>query len=406
MVSCSSVSSPISEIQEPLKSTVVVTTPTEEMPYANGRLSYECVSMTSSISSKIEGSVIAVQDGYSPFLLNLETGKKRYLGEVYLTVSASPDYNRLAYIDWDKSQLIIVTATGETVKTISVADDWRRTLGWLDSENLLIEKFRTPKGKMFIPSSTIVLNVADGKYQEYLPDYPDILPSYLYNALHWQQYSTVLTVYSPTTPLYAVYPAQSGNETPIILLNASNQREITRIHTEGYWGSAPQWNSEGTAFITSAPPKYVDVDGNAFTNVTDDLPYVSGHELFSVSRDGLVKRLTTLTTTFDADEETYVWSPDERYIAFWLKINQKDSERELAILELATGNVTSLCLSGGDGGDVPNPPVWSPDGKQIIVTPVDTKSFNPDIIIIDIEQKLAVKIVDNAVAVGWMVSEP
>ena len=141
-------------------------------------------------------------------------------------------------------------------------------------------------------------------------------------------------------------------------------------------------------------------------NIEDGLPYQGGYDLFRVSRDGEVERLTYLTTKYKAIEEGYTLSPDEKYIAFWLVLDAKDpprsTERQLAILDTETGEITKLCLSGGD---FPYPPVWSPDSKYLVVTVSDGRNSISDVLLVDLEQGLATKIAEQSVGRGWMIAE-
>ena len=79
------------------------------------------------------------------------------------------------------------------------------------------------------------------------------------------------------------------------------------------------------------------------------------------------------------------------------------AERQLAILNTETGEITKLCLSGGD---VPYPPVWSPDGKYLVVTVTasDWKNEVSDVFLVDLAQGVAAKIAEQAVGVDWMLS--
>lgn len=406
IVACSPTASPSLAMKTPTIPSIQSITPTlQPSPSAaadalgdKANLNQKCVSFTEQ-SPSVDGRVVAVESGLTPILVDVRSGRKIALGgKVFFTVSISPKHDLVAYIDSGRQLLVIINADGKVIKTLPAQQNWRRVLQWLDNDTLLIENFRTPKGGLFIPSSTIAYNLSNGKYQEYVTIYPDLLPSLYYNALHWQQYTTTLAVYSPDLSMVA-YPAQSDDETPIVLWDLLRQRQITRIHTQGYWGSAPQWNSDGSRLIVSAPPKFTTPSGDEFSNVSDTLPYVAGNELFTVASDGQVERLTYLTTISNADEEGYVWSPDDKRVAFWLGVDDSQPGWQLAILDVTTQKVTSLCLSEED---YPVPPVWLADGNHLVVTSIDQSKNKSEIILIDITRSSAIRIAENALAMGWL----
>jgi len=348
-------------------------------------------------TSETSGVLAIVKNGFDAMLLDTRTKEKRTLGEVYSNLAISPDHRQLAYIDINANQIIISDATGDR-HAIPIIGNWRRVLQWLKSNKLLIEDFRTLEGEKFIPSSTITLDLGNGEYQEYIPDYPGIL-SYSFNGLHWQEYSTTLAVYDSSLA-YVIYPAVSGNETPIILWNLEEKKEVVRIHTEGYWGGAPRWNPEETIFVVSAPPQYIDVNGNVFSNGSEITSVDGSNELFLVNHNGVISRLTHVAIDQAAVQQNYSWSPDGTFIAFWLKVGNSNSEWELAIVDVSTGEITNLCIHNQD--DALTNIVWSPDGRQLAVN-VQNDKLSTDIILIDLDKKNATKFVTDAQAIGWLI---
>jgi len=348
-------------------------------------------------TSETSGVLAIVKNGFDAMLLDTRTKEKRTLGEVYSNLAISPDHRQLAYIDINANQIIISDATGDR-HAIPIIGNWRRVLQWLKSNKLLIEDFRTLEGEKFIPSSTITLDLGNGEYQEYIPDYPGIL-SYSFNGLHWQEYSTTLAVYDSSLA-YVIYPAVSGNETPIILWNLEEKKEVVRIHTEGYWGGAPRWNPEETIFVVSAPPQYIDVNGNVFFNGSEITSVDGSNELFLVNHNGVISRLTHVALDQAAVQQNYSWSPDGTSIAFWSKVGNSNSEWELAIVDVSTGEITNLCIHNQD--DALTNIVWSPDGRRLAVN-VPNEKLSTDILLIDLDKKIATKFFTDAQATGWLI---
>ncbi len=369
----------------------------------HGQVNQKCISFTQE-SLPISGEIAALDSGLTPSLINVKTGVQTSLGgEVFFTIASAADHDRAAYIDLITQRLMVINAEGKVIKMIPVPQSWRQVLQWKGNDTLLIENFRTTKEGPITLSSTIAYNLSSGKIQEYLPDYPNLVSAPLYyNALHWQQYSTTFAVYSPDLDM-VIYPAQSSDETPIILWSVWNKDEVVRIHAEVDWASAPQWNSDGSSFIIAAPPRFTTLDGKTFSNTSDNLPYFGGHELFSVSKTGQVKRLTYLTRISKADERAYVWSPDNKLVAFWLKKSDRQTEWELNILDTVNQSVTDLCLLEPD---YPTPPVWSVDDNYLVVNLTDQSENKSDIVLIDLAEGSARKIADQAKAKGWLVTHP
>ena len=135
-------------------------------------------------------------------------------------------------------------------------------------------------------------------------------------------------------------------------------------------------------------------------------------EFFSISRSGQAKQLSQLRS-FYGFRDYYVgdfnWSPDGRYIAFWLFTGvEMPHDTMLAVLDTQTGMTTNYCIPGGFGtGDNSHSadfaPIWSPDGKQLLViSPDPSDSQNTVVVLVDLRRNLVSKIAENIEPVGWM----
>jgi Tol biopolymer transport system component len=120
-------------------------------------------------------------------------------------------------------------------------------------------------------------------------------------------------------------------------------------------------------------------------------------------------RLTYLTDHYGAVRfGDYAWSPDGRYVAFWLDMEPETYPdlydpiekivARFAILDTLTQKVTDYC--------VPNRtlsvPVWSPDGHQVVIENNSQEIFKNSVFLLDITQNFAAKIGEDLSAVGWM----
>ena len=117
------------------------------------------------------------------------------------------------------------------------------------------------------------------------------------------------------------------------------------------------------------------------------------------------------------------WSPDGKSLAFWVTLepapytpepNTYYNER-LAILNTETLGITVYCISGDNFGykGIPSvqfttfgipAPVWSPDGKQVVVE----NRYDADasrLILLDIPTGKAVQFGADMEPTGWMLAK-
>jgi Tol biopolymer transport system component len=101
---------------------------------------------------------------------------------------------------------------------------------------------------------------------------------------------------------------------------------------------------------------------------------------------------------------SYNWSPDGRYIAFWLiPESKKPDSANLAVLDTTNLEVVNYCLPGTIKwyGDLP--PIWSPNSQQLVMEAEDREDANHNLVIlVDIATGWAAQIAENLTPVGWM----
>jgi len=139
-----------------------------------------------------------------------------------------------------------------------------------------------------------------------------------------------------------------------------------------------------------------------------------GFDIFSISRDGNVKRLTHLVDHYGKQANIagagLRWSPNGRYIAFWMMYLQNQLNYwDLAIFDTVTQKTTNTCisnyrLSSLNAVHLLPPPIWSPDGTQLLVENRDDKGAS-EVFILDIAKNAAYPIAENMYPGGWMLSE-
>jgi len=84
------------------------------------------------------------------------------------------------------------------------------------------------------------------------------------------------------------------------------------------------------------------------------------------------------------------------------RVRDIGANRNLAILDMKTGEIVNLCIPGGE---TPYQPIWSPDGKYLVVTV--WKNGDSEVMLVDLERSLANKVTNDndKTAKGWLVSE-
>jgi Tol biopolymer transport system component len=116
--------------------------------------------------------------------------------------------------------------------------------------------------------------------------------------------------------------------------------------------------------------------------------------------------------------QAFSWSPDRQKIAIWLNITpeKRDSNMQLAVLELSTHQVTNYCINGSIAFNLSkeSAPIWSPDGKQLlVVSDISNSPLTGDVsdldvtytyvdIVVDITNNTAMQIGENFTPDGWM----
>jgi hypothetical protein len=335
-------------------------------------------------------------------MINLEDGKTIYINRAYSPISTSPNLSEFAYVD-SAHKLIISNSYLIKTKQFQGTKNWWGVIDWINDQKIVIQNMPLKNGQMYPPSSTLIFNLTTGDKTEYEPNYPEIY-SFEGGAPNWGNHAFTLAVYNDSFSR-VVYPAWNNDDDgPIILRSINNQQELLRLHGNDFdYGGGPQWLKDGSAFVVAVFPAYTSWRGKVYRNFNDNIPYQDGYELALVSSDGDIKRLTFLTQNATVGEEGISLSPSNSKVAFWQNMNYKSGDvngiRQLAILDIKSGEITNLCLAGGE---FPYPPIWSGDENFLLVTVSDTMKKVSDVILVDLKNEQAAIIAQNAVAVGWL----
>jgi hypothetical protein len=288
----------------------------------------------------------------------------------------------MAYKSSQKDWLIVETIDGkEQPIKIPWEEDWYGFAGWLNNHDLEIS----------IDGGLLVLNPFTGERRKLLDDFPDLAEPIGVGADWWEiAYNPSLT--RAVFPSHPGYVNANGQYGEIILWNMETNQIVTSIASENNpYGGEPVWSPRGDEFIMALQ----DYDPAKESLI---------EELYRVSQDGQQTKITNLSTYYNKQLSLfkYSWSPDTTHIAFWLWYGWKEGlvKDQLAVLNLRTLQVTNYCI---DGAGIGGHPVWSPDGKQLVVK-ARVDEGNLGTILIDMDRSLAIQVAGYFRPVGWMVA--
>jgi hypothetical protein len=333
------------------------------------------------------------------FLYNLKTKKQVDLAGSKFKGDVSPDRSLFAFENFKARTIEVYASTGKLIKTIYMKKNWGILSGWLDNENLVIgtsEHIEGSKSDRY-PRSVIVFNLKDNSTVRYDPNYPkidEVNPGFAFRG-------NITTLYDSrlTRVLYpALNPENPSFQFGIVLYDLKEQKKLAWFPAINFGRNSPVWRPDGSAFIV-----------------------MGMDELYKVSRDGQKTKLSNLNPGYDqASKKTrryssdyYSWSPDARYVAFWLVekpdkkgVDENLWKKTLAVLDIQTGQVTDYCIKEGfEYYSSPYPePVWSPDSSYLLFAAnYQPETRENELVILDLKQHTAHRLeVKNRMPVGWL----
>jgi hypothetical protein len=345
--------------------------------------------------SKLNSSGILILDDDETYQIDMSSLEKTQLnqpGNNFYYFAASPENNWISYVSGKTNELVIEGGEAEA-KLIPMEEDWLYAK-WLNEEQLIIDLIQE-ESSFYTVSRFLVLNPFTNERYFLDANYPDVFYDYWYRVIEYN------------TNLNQVVYLQGGISGPFYytLWDIKNSAVLAQFDPSGDMHVNPRWTSDGSRFAMAL---------NLFSE-PEDFPL---YEIFEVSQDGKINQLTHLS---DHYPWFYIsdlsWSPENRYIAFWYSYwtdvqpwFYDSADRYLGILDLKTGITTNYCFRGELdaelGANIYSPPLWSPDGKQIIFRSQIGEHYFLDsqTILLDIKKNRAFLISEALEPVGWLKS--
>jgi hypothetical protein len=344
----------------------------------------------------INDSVFSPDLGQKSILVfwDAQTGKKTTYQlpehQQYYYYVTSPNKERIAFTEGKtqsmSSDVIVLTNFGEEAGIFNLLGDWT-LFDWLDVEKLLIRQLRTTGES----TDLVALNWLTGERQFLPSNFPNIYSKEL--LFFWG----ALTIFDPTASFVA-YPERKDNEILSVLWDVQNNREIARVAG----GSWLRWSLDGSRLL-------VVVDYESKLHETHD-------EIFLIDSQGNVLRSTFFKDYLENNQINLpAWSPDGRYVAFWLSAVLPVKTAQLAILDTETATVDLYCnemapfpFRFGDYSTLGYAyyqvnsalPIWSPDSKYLLIE--NYQQFTSSTYLFDLERHAVTKIADNSRPISWM----
>ena len=399
----------------PTATPVLTLAATDDSGVAN--LTIQCLEIQSTLPTETTYNGVLILDGGGDFdlpttVIDMKTLQSTLVSDTdqeFHGFSISPDhhwfsYNQFIRADPPIENLVISDATGKDWLKIPREEYWTWA-SWLDNDHLMVNIMEGSwtagvNDLEEIAFRFLVLNPFTLERTLLEPDFPEIY-------MHWL-IGGMMVVYDQSLERAVYLQGSEGSQIYYTLWDVTNAQALVSIPYRGSPDRIPKWSPLGNEFVIAYQPV--------------DLSWLS-YEIYTVERNGEITQQTNLNNYYNWVSITdYSWSPDGNKIAFWYSagLESYDSldifhffkEQQLAVLDLASGQITCYCITG-DYSTIPGEvsmtvpsPLWSPDGKQLVVVNRYDEDNHNRVILVDLETELAYQIAENAIPVGWLLANP
>jgi hypothetical protein len=339
------------------------------------------------------------------FQLDMRSGQVTEItkaGENQIDHVVSPNRSLMAYESVifnsegkvTKEELVIADANGNRLKIIPWEEEWFQTPVWSDNEHVVINlSLPHEENSDKRPLPMLVLNPFTNERRILKPDFSGFPDTSSTDLPYWDGRWGV--IYDPTLT-YAIYPRITENNDEMYtyaVWDLSKRRLIVTLDdifvrfSDSNDYPIPTWSPDGSRFVFQG-----------FIPTAD-----MRIELYEVSRNGQMRQLTQLSSVAYVWESSHSWSPDGQHIAMFLgpPIGAAHEKARVAVLDMVTLNIADYCVGITFNGN--EPPIWSPDGHQFVITDWYEKDHRR-VILVDIEKNIATQIAEDVEPVGWMVA--
>lgn len=295
-----------------------------------------------------------------------------------------------------EKEILLYSSEGIFLKTLPWNDQntWPSIFGWLNDQWVILTTHESNFSGQSLQSAAawVLINIETEENKVLRPNYPDIYS--LPPLPDWE--GAGITMYDPSlTRVFYLHSDQNIHHIGYSLYDLQHQEQVASFDMCCSLRAIPRWSPNGeelavaTVFLDQNRPPY---------------------ELYGINREGVVKRLTFLSNSYPFTYiDKFSWSPDGRKIGFWFSHGANYGtigEEHLAILDLATEIVNQYCIPGDFEASPDNPsqvppPLWSPDGKQVIIQNRFSKDHSR-VILFDPAQNIVVEIAKDMKPVGWL----
>ncbi|MBL8098506.1 MAG: PD40 domain-containing protein [Anaerolineales bacterium] len=380
-------------------------------PSLDCKITFETISKQNLIDEKLLLSGILYKPNHlsvSPsYIFDLKSGEyvpilqdeNRQILDTTFAVSSNGQY--LAYVDIDLNENSNASTILHIVNANGVEEN-KFLLGfrpgnakWINDNEMYIEKIQENLDAITDKpdAGLLIINKNDGKILEVPNEYPG---QWNGDNLFWD--FTLSRVVFNSSFTRVIYPTYVDPNRIIRLVDTENNQVVVDIPTTDY-GKFPTWSYDDKklAYVTQMKQEA------SWSDYQD--------EIFIVSDVGDISQVTSISESTNYSYITgLAWSPDNRYIAFW--VNNSNWEEgykgvHLSIVDTQTKDISQYCnFKGIDGKEyipLSGNPIWSLDGKHLALNLVDREKEEQNIVIIfDIALEKAYHIADEFLAIGWM----
>jgi hypothetical protein len=313
-----------------------------------------CAILGSALPPDATGS-LALDTNEGLLLIDMQSGKRiatlmgadRYVFWSYFPL-VSPGARYLAFKEGPPGPgdavrwLHVVDSAGREVTPPTWQPEWDVVTGWTDETTIEIVAESSIDGTM------VAFNPFDTSTKILTPPFDDFAQ---FPDPEWYSRAPIV-LYDPSLTI-AAYVAVETHGLFYRLWDVPRHSELWRSLFLADSTDPPSWSPDGSKIAFSVLP-------------SGDPPFTG--QLTVVGRDGIVSVSVDLSSAKDTAQPSVAasmpsWSPQGDRIAFWIMRwgTDVDTPVTLAIIDLATREVTDYCVEGGYNTLI----VWSPDGQHV-----------------------------------------